>query len=80
MKEGAGDMRKKLNDRDARCPFFLAHTEGCIYCESPLPGCFMSLRFATEEGKRTQYKAYCCRKYEKCEIYRANMEKYEEDE
>ena len=71
-------MRGKLCDRDAKCPFFVAHTSGEVYCESPVPGAFMSLRFETEEGKKTQYYAFCCRKYENCEIYRANMEKYEE--
>ena len=72
-------MKGKLNDRDAKCPFLLAHKKTEIYCEAPLWDCMMSLRFGEEEKKREQYKGYCCETYQRCEIYRANMKKYEEE-
>lgn len=72
-------MRGKLNDRDAKCPFFHCHTRESILCESPIPDSRIKINFGKTEDKRRQYALYCCKQYRYCELYRAVSEKYEEE-
>ena len=71
-------MNNVLCDRDARCPFFIYHTADKICCECPIDGSRMGITFDKPEDKKTQYKGFCCARYVNCELYRANMEKYED--
>lgn len=73
-------MKGKLNDRDAKCPFFCAHTQESVICESPIPDSRMKINFAQTAAKKKHYALYCCRNYRYCEMYGANSKKYEEDE
>ena len=71
-------MRGKLNDKDAQCPFFCAHTKNSVVCEGMIPGSSARLNFESAKTKNIQYEVFCCGKYENCEMYRAIQEKYEE--
>ena len=75
-------MRKddswKLSDRDAQCPFFRDHTRKSVGCESPFPGAVTRTKWEDEEDKTTQYDAFCCGKYQNCELYRLIMESYDD--
>ena len=70
-------MNGKLNDRDAKCPFFCAHTRDTVVCEGVIPDSRASLRFEGKNGKQIQYAVFCCFKYQNCEMYRAVQSKYE---
>lgn len=67
---------------EIQCPFFTGQEETFagkkILCESPVPGSNLNLYFRKKEDYQTQLRVFCCQHYEKCEIYRAVMEKYEE--
>lgn len=73
-------MKGKLNDRDAKCPFFCTHTKDTIICEGIIPDSRDSLRFEGKNGKKIQYAVFCCWNYANCERYRALMEKYDGEE
>lgn len=72
-------MKGKLNDRDAKCPFFCAHTKDSILCEGLIPDSRIKINFDGADTKRTQYSIFCCWRYENCEMYRALQEKYQEE-
>lgn len=75
-------MRKdggKLGDREAACPFFRNHTRESIGCESPIPGSCLRINFRSAKGQARHYTNWCCANYKYCEIYRANMDTYEEE-
>ena len=73
-------MRGKLNDRDAKCPFFCAHTKDTIVCEGVIPDSHATLRFEGSNGKKIQYAVFCCWNYQKCERYRPLQEKYRNED
>lgn len=75
---GAGRTKGKLNDRDAKCPFFCAHTRQAVICESPIPGSRLKINFGDNRDKDDQYRIFCCGRYENCELYQPNQAKYEE--
>lgn len=68
--------RTKWNDSEAVCPFFMAHGAREIVCESPVPESKLKLIFADGKGKGMQYRAFCCGKYQNCEVYRSVMDTY----
>lgn len=79
-KGGKRAMRKqRLNDRDARCPFFHKHFQTSIRCESPIPGSDLALHFGDAAGQETQFRVFCSGRYQNCEIYQATMGKYEDE-
>ncbi len=73
-------MKGKLNDRDARCPFFCAHTRESVVCESVIPDSRARISFMDLTMKKRHYALFCCDKYENCEMYRAVQENYDEEE
>jgi len=77
---GGEKTKGKLSDRDAKCPYFCAHMQQAIVCESPIPDSRLKINFATTQAKATQYKIFCCGRYRNCELYQPNAEKYEEEE
>ena len=72
----------KLNDKAARCPFFIEHGKGWIRCESPLAGTNSTCKisFEVEKRKIIQYENYCCGNFDRCEMYRKIFDKYESEE
>lgn len=77
-KEGK-TVKGKLNDRDAKCPFFCSHTRDRVTCEGVIPDSRASMFFENKNGKKIQYNVFCCWKYENCEMYRASQQKYREE-
>lgn len=71
-------MKGKLNDRDAKCPFFCAHTKDSIICESMIPDSHVRISFAPASKKSLHYTVFCCFKYQNCELHQAIMKTYEE--
>lgn len=71
-------MKGKLNDRDAKCPFFFAHTKSSVICEGVIPDSSARLNFDSAKAKNIQYEVFCCGKFENCEMYRAIQENYKE--
>lgn len=70
----------KLNDRDAKCPFFASHTRDAITCEGLLPDTHETLHFLRRQDKQVQYNVFCCLRYERCERYQAIMLLYDDRE
>ncbi len=73
-------MKGKLNDRDAQCPFFSAHTRDSVFCESMIPDSHVKLHFDSVQKKKLHYEVFCCCRYKNCELYEAIMKTYQEDE
>lgn len=74
-----------LNDRDAVCPFFLAHGTHYIRCEGMIPDSVVNIQFFTganapnREAKDVQFKLFCCDKWQRCERAQAILRsKYDE--
>ena len=65
----AGAVRGRLNDRDAKCPFFCAHTRQAVICEDLIPGSRAKHNFASTQEKDRHYKGWCCARYKYCEQY-----------
>ena len=63
--------QKKLNDREAKCPYLEYHTKSNIVCEGLIPGTRMRTVFHGEREKRKQYTLFCCGRYACCEICQA---------
>lgn len=74
-----------LNDRDAVCPFFVAHGTHWIRCEGMIPDSVVNIQFfmrekvPNREAKETQYRIFCCDNWQKCERAQAIIRsKYDE--
>ena len=66
--------------RDAYCPFFKGITKTRIKCEGPYKGMSVYLLPGRNERMLKHYERYCSKKEcEGCRIYRAAMEKYDEE-
>lgn len=65
---------------DVGCPFY-KYDDGRrrITCEGLTDGSSVALIYHRKSDFETQIKVFCCKHYQKCEIYRILMEKYEED-
>ncbi len=66
---------------DAQCPFY-KYDDGKkkrIVCEGFVDRSTVALTYYLKEDYINQLWVFCCEHYKKCEIYRALMEKYEED-
>ena len=73
-------MKDKTGSLEVQCPFYTGREDRFagkkILCESPVPGSALSLYFAQKCDYEAQMRIFCCQHYEKCEVYRAVMEKY----
>ena len=71
----AGWKKDGLSGRGATyilCPYFKAHSEREILCESHMPDCKSVLfRFDSAEKKKNQQHIFCEGCYKKCEHYRS---------
>lgn len=56
---------------DIRCPFFVAHNEKEIACESTIDGRYSSDRFKTMEEKQWFLNTYCENNYKMCPKYQS---------
>ena len=63
-----------------QCPFY-KHDDGrrSITCEGLIDKSKIILSYITRRDYETQILTFCCKHYEKCEIYRMLMQKYEEE-
>lgn len=63
---------------NVKCPFYLKDNgKSRIRCEGFADGSSMEWIFTRKPDYDMQITAFCCERYEKCEIYRALMqEKY----
>lgn len=77
----------KLNGRDAKCPFFVAHGEDFIRCEGVVPDTSCRIDFLPKPPKRLpdkaakklHYTVFCCGKWRNCEHAEAvKRSKYDE--
>lgn len=71
-------QKTRWGTAEIRCPFFKKHEPKAISCEGITEDCVLRLVFTSQEGRERQESIFCSSAYEKCEIYRAIMEKYEE--
>ena len=64
-----------------QCPFFRKDEPAVkrITCEGVGTSETTALYYTRQEDFRQQIRVFCCEHYKKCEIYRAIMEKYEEE-
>lgn len=69
----AGWKKGGLNSRGADhilCPYFKAHSEREILCESHVPDSkSVVLKFDSEHKKKTQQRIFCEGEYKRCEHY-----------
>ena len=62
-----------------RCPFYKQDDgKQRIVCEGPTDGCNLSLSYSRKADFETQITVFCCEHYEKCEVYRMLMDKYQD--
>ena len=61
------------------CPFFRGHTVTDIGCEGITDETTIRLLFKNKQSRNRHEEIFCADKYTNCELYRAIMEKYEED-
>lgn len=67
---------------NVKCPFY-RYDDGSrrIVCEGAFdPEDSLASIFRTRSGYLRQIDGVCCEEYEKCEIYRLLMRRYEDDE
>ena len=66
---------------DVKCPFYCYDDMKAkkIVCEGVGESETVSLFYREKQEFQKQLDVFCCENYEKCEIYRAVMEKYDED-
>lgn len=65
---------------EVQCPFY-KYDDGKrrITCEGLVDDSSLALIYQRKSDYETQINVFCCKHYEKCEVYRMLMEKYEED-
>lgn len=73
-------LHGKLNDRDAKCPFFGSHNANTIVCEGLFPDSSDHIIFRRNDDKKIQYAVFCSCHYQKCERYQAIMKGYQDEE
>ncbi len=73
-------MKGKLNDRDARCPFFVGHSKVSVLCEGLIPDSRIKINFDSAQTKDIQYNVFCSCRFENCEMYQALLDRYMNDD
>lgn len=64
---------------DVKCPFYRRDDgRGRITCEGLLDESSLTLNYRKRSDYKIQMDVFCTGSYEKCEVYRMLMEKYEE--
>lgn len=66
---------------DVRCPFYqFDDGKRRITCEGIIDDSSLALIYRKKTDYETQIRAFCCEHYERCEVYRLLMEKYDEED
>lgn len=69
-----------FNQVYVQCPFY-KHDEGKrITCEGLIDKSSITVSYISKRDYEIQLKTFCCEHYQKCEVYRMLMQKYEEEE
>lgn len=61
-----------------KCPFFRGHTPTEVGCEGITDDTLLKLIFANRTARDRHEDIFCMAAYEKCELFRAINEQYEE--
>ena len=77
-------MPTSRNDVNVQCPFY--QYDQCdprknirrIICEGAGDAASLTLNYRRARDYRLQLETFCCKYYDKCEVYRMLMEKYED--
>ena len=64
---------------EVQCPFYKYDVPKRITCEGLIDKSNISLGFLIWKDYAIHIKTFCSEHYQKCEIYRMLMEKYEEE-
>lgn len=77
-------MPTSRNDTHVKCPFYqydevrkktrVRH----IVCEGLVEGSTISLNYKRIRDFRIQMETFCCEHFDRCEVYKMLMQKYEE--
>lgn len=65
---------------DVQCPFY-KHDDGKrrITCEGLVDRSSLSLTYLSKKDYEIQIETFCCKHFDRCEVCRMLMEKYEEE-
>lgn len=64
-----------------RCPFYQSDDgKKSITCEGLIDDSYLVLLYRSKEDYRQQIELFCCEHYQRCEVYRMLMEKYQEED
>ena len=78
-------MPTSRTDTRVKCPFY--QYDEChnkkkthrITCEGLIEGSTLVLNYKFKRDWRIQLETFCCEHFDRCEVYRMLMQKYEED-
>ena len=78
-------MPTSRTDTRVKCPFYLY--DECykkkrthrIICEGLIDGSTLVLNYRYQKDFRIQLDTFCCEFFDRCEVYRMLMQKYEEE-
>lgn len=69
-----------FNQIYVECPFY-KHDEGKrITCEGLTDKSSITLSYMRSRDYAIQFRTFCCEHYQRCEVYRMLLQKYEEEE
>lgn len=82
--EGVRIMPTSSNDVKVKCPFY--QYDRCIprkniqriICEGIVKASTLTLNYRHTKDFHMQMETFCCQYFDKCEVYRMLMQKYEE--
>ena len=64
---------------DVQCPFYKSDDgKKHITCEGFTDGSSVTLNYQKKQDYIQQIQLFCCQHYQKCEVHRMLMEKYED--
>ena len=72
-------------DKRVRCPFYMydecynKKRTYCITCEGLVDESTLTLKYKNKQDFRIQLETFCCEYFDRCEVYRMLMQKYEEN-
>lgn len=74
------NMSTSWRSTDVRCPFYVTDDQRAkrVTCEGVVEGSILATIYRNKADFQKQMEVFCCEYYQKCEIYRMLMEKYEE--
>lgn len=65
-------MKQESKALQVKCPFFKNLQKQKIYCEGVCDDCISTIQtYRNNKDRDKQLDIFCCKHFEKCEIYRA---------